>query len=129
MTRHVTPHAATRVLEALEGCFTWSRAIERRWVDGFTQPAATASCRDSSPTSRAVPEPCPSHAEAVRRTGPLIRVVSAAPPSYRRLHESVLIHRPGVRGLDPTLVMKQAVHPRPLPGRSPRETTAAGPPA
>ncbi|WP_413098647.1 Lrp/AsnC family transcriptional regulator [Streptomyces sp. Inha503] len=47
----------------------------------------------------------------------LIRVVSADLPSYQRLYESVLIHLPGVRGLNSTIVMKQAVHPRPLPER------------
>ncbi|WP_306317464.1 MULTISPECIES: Lrp/AsnC family transcriptional regulator [unclassified Streptomyces] len=52
----------------------------------------------------------------------LIRVVSADLPSYQRLYESVLIHLPGVRGLNSTIVMKQAVRPRPLPGRAPRDT-------
>ncbi|MFJ4333015.1 MULTISPECIES: Lrp/AsnC family transcriptional regulator [unclassified Streptomyces] len=51
----------------------------------------------------------------------LIRVVSADLESYQRLYESVLIHLPGVRGLNSTIVMKQAVHPRPLPGRPSRE--------
>ncbi|MBC2907440.1 Lrp/AsnC ligand binding domain-containing protein [Streptomyces cupreus] len=54
----------------------------------------------------------------------LIRVVSADLPSYQRLYESVLIHLPGVRGLNSTIVMKQAVHPRPLPGRPPRDVSA-----
>ncbi|MFF8842045.1 Lrp/AsnC family transcriptional regulator [Streptomyces sp. NPDC015127] len=54
----------------------------------------------------------------------LIRVVSADLPSYQHLYESVLIHLPGLRGLNSTIVMKQAVHPRPLPGRAPREVTA-----
>jgi DNA-binding Lrp family transcriptional regulator len=53
----------------------------------------------------------------------LIRVVSADLPSYQHLYESVLIHLPGVRGLNSTIVMKQAVHPRPLPGRPPRGVT------
>lgn len=56
----------------------------------------------------------------------LVRVVSADLPSYQHLYESVLIHLPGVRGLNSTIVMKQAVHPRPLPGRPPREVTAPG---
>ncbi|NEB13949.1 Lrp/AsnC family transcriptional regulator [Streptomyces coelicoflavus] len=51
----------------------------------------------------------------------LIRVVSADLPSYQKLYESVLIHLPGVRGLTSTIVMKQTVHPRPLPGRDPRD--------
>ncbi|NWF29728.1 Lrp/AsnC family transcriptional regulator [Streptomyces sp. PKU-EA00015] len=54
----------------------------------------------------------------------LIRVVSADLPSYQRLYESVLIHLPGVRGLNSTIVMKQAVAPRPLPERPPREVPA-----
>ncbi|WP_067285372.1 Lrp/AsnC family transcriptional regulator [Streptomyces jeddahensis] len=57
----------------------------------------------------------------------LIRVVSADLPSYQRLYESVLIHLPGVRGLNSTIVMKQAVDPRPLPGRPPREVHPVGP--
>jgi hypothetical protein len=44
-------------------------------------------------------------------------VVSADLPSYQRLYEIVLIHLPGVRGLNSTIVMKQAVQPRSLPER------------
>ncbi|WP_232627001.1 Lrp/AsnC ligand binding domain-containing protein [Streptomyces alfalfae] len=36
----------------------------------------------------------------------LIRVVSADLESYQRLYESVLIHLPGVRGLNSTIVIK-----------------------
>lgn len=51
----------------------------------------------------------------------LIRVVTADLPSYQQLYESVLIHLPGVRSLNSTIVMKHAVHPRPLPERPSRE--------
>jgi DNA-binding Lrp family transcriptional regulator len=54
----------------------------------------------------------------------LIRVVSADLPSYQRLYETVLIRLPGVRGLNSTIVMKQAVPLRPLPARPPRELSA-----
>ncbi len=57
----------------------------------------------------------------------LIRVVSADLHSYQHLYESVLIHLPGVRGLNSTIVMKQAVHPRPLPARPPRELPSPTP--
>lgn len=50
----------------------------------------------------------------------LIRVVSADLAAYQHLYETVLIHLPGVRGLNSTIVMKQAVRPRPLPSRPPR---------
>jgi DNA-binding Lrp family transcriptional regulator len=50
----------------------------------------------------------------------LVRVVSADLPSYQHLYENVLISLPGVRGLISTIVMKQAVGPRPLPDRPPR---------
>ncbi|MBZ3901892.1 Lrp/AsnC family transcriptional regulator [Streptomyces griseiscabiei] len=59
----------------------------------------------------------------------LIRVVSADLPSYQQLYESVLVRLPGVRGLNSTIVMKQAVPPRPLPGRPPRAATARNSPA
>lgn len=54
----------------------------------------------------------------------LIRVVSADLPSYQHLYETVLISLPGVRGLTSTIVMKQAVGPRPLPDRPPRKPSA-----
>ncbi len=57
----------------------------------------------------------------------LIRVVSADLPSYQHLYETVLIHLPGVRSLNSTIVMKQAVSPRPFPSRPPREPSAARP--
>ncbi|MET9774016.1 Lrp/AsnC ligand binding domain-containing protein [Streptomyces sp. NPDC006367] len=62
--------------------------------------------------------------EAQRLSGEpdhLIRMVSADLASCRRLHEPVLIHLPGVRSLDPAIVTKQAVPPRPLPERPPSE--------
>ncbi|CAL9347081.1 Leucine-responsive regulatory protein [Streptomyces sp. enrichment culture] len=59
----------------------------------------------------------------------LIRVASADLPSCRRLYESVLIHLPGVRSLDSAIVMKQAVHPRPLPERPSRELPPPASPA
>jgi DNA-binding Lrp family transcriptional regulator len=57
----------------------------------------------------------------------LIRVVSADLPSYQQLYETVLIHLPGVRSLNSTIVMKQAVSPRPLPSRPPRGPSAVRP--
>ena len=57
----------------------------------------------------------------------LIRVVSADLPSYQHLYDDVLIHLPGVRGLNSTIVMKQAVSPRPFPGRPPRDPSAQRP--
>lgn len=54
----------------------------------------------------------------------LIRVLSADLPSYQQLYETELIRLPGVRGLNSTIVMKQAVSPRPLPARPPRELPA-----
>ncbi|WP_329139049.1 Lrp/AsnC family transcriptional regulator [Streptomyces sp. NBC_00670] len=57
----------------------------------------------------------------------LIRVVTADLSSYQQLYESVLIHLPGVRSLNSTIVMKHAVRPRPLPERPSREGGA--PPA
>ncbi|MET8100320.1 Lrp/AsnC family transcriptional regulator [Streptomyces sp. NPDC005236] len=59
----------------------------------------------------------------------LIRVVSADLPSYQRLYESVLMHLPGVRGLNSTIVMKQAVHPRPLPEHPSHEAPPSADPA
>lgn len=53
----------------------------------------------------------------------LVRVVTAGLPSYQHLYASVLIHLPGVRSLDSTIVTKQAVHPRPLPERPSRDGT------
>jgi hypothetical protein len=53
-----------------------------------------------------------------------VRVVSADLPAYQRLYETVLVRLPGVRGLNSTMVMKQAVSPRPFPDRPPRELTA-----
>src|SRR5215469_16977609 len=50
----------------------------------------------------------------------LVRVVSADLPAYQHLYDNVLISLPGVRGLNSTIVMKQAVGPRPLPDRPPR---------
>jgi DNA-binding Lrp family transcriptional regulator len=55
----------------------------------------------------------------------LVRVVSADLPSFQHLYDSVLISLPGVRGLNSTIVMKQAVAPRPLPGRPPRPAPPA----
>jgi DNA-binding Lrp family transcriptional regulator len=49
----------------------------------------------------------------------LIRVVSADLPSYQHLYETVLVRLPGVRSLTSTIVMKQAVSPRPLPSGPP----------
>jgi DNA-binding Lrp family transcriptional regulator len=54
----------------------------------------------------------------------LIRVVSADLPSYQHLYETVLIRLPGVRSLNSTIVMKQAVSPRPFPDRPPRQPSA-----
>lgn len=48
----------------------------------------------------------------------LLRVVSADLGSYQELYESTLVSLPGVRGMTSTLVMKQAVGPRPLPERA-----------
>ncbi|MGN6781833.1 MAG: Lrp/AsnC family transcriptional regulator [Marmoricola sp.] len=48
----------------------------------------------------------------------LLRVVSADLGSYQELYESTLVNLPGVRGMTSTLVMKQAVGPRPLPERA-----------
>lgn len=59
----------------------------------------------------------------------LIRVVSADLPSYQHLYDTVLIRLPGVRSLNSTIVMKQAVSPRPFPGRPPREPSAQRSPA
>ncbi|MEH0473382.1 Lrp/AsnC family transcriptional regulator [Streptomyces sp. B21-097] len=53
----------------------------------------------------------------------LIRVVTADLPSYQHLYESALIHLPGVRSLNSTIVMKHAVQPRPLPERPSRDRT------
>jgi DNA-binding Lrp family transcriptional regulator len=50
----------------------------------------------------------------------LIRVVSADLPSYQHLYETVLVQLPGVRSLNSTIVMKQAVSLRPFPDRPPR---------
>lgn len=50
----------------------------------------------------------------------LIRVVSADLSSYQQLYESTLIRLPGVRSLNSTIVMKQAVSPRPYPDRAAR---------
>lgn len=47
----------------------------------------------------------------------LVRVVTADLASYQQLYESTLVRLPGVRGMTSTLVMKQAVGPRPLPER------------
>lgn len=57
----------------------------------------------------------------------LIRVVNADLPSYPHMYETVLIKLPGVRGLNSTIVMKQAVSPRPFPDRAPRELSAKSP--
>ncbi|MEV7792161.1 Lrp/AsnC family transcriptional regulator [Streptomyces sp. NPDC087512] len=59
----------------------------------------------------------------------LIRVVTADLPSYQHLYETVLIHLPGVRSLNSTIVMKQAVRPRPLPARAPRHVAPPDSPA
>ncbi|MET8571653.1 Lrp/AsnC family transcriptional regulator [Streptomyces sp. NPDC004783] len=59
----------------------------------------------------------------------LIRVVTADLPSYQHLYETVLIHLPGVRSLNSTIVMKQAVRPRPLPARAPRHVAPPASPA
>jgi len=49
----------------------------------------------------------------------LMRVVSADLAAYQQLYESVLIHLPGVSGLNSTIVMKHAVGPRPYPSGPP----------
>jgi DNA-binding Lrp family transcriptional regulator len=48
----------------------------------------------------------------------LIRVVATDRDDYQQLYDSVLSRMPGLRSLNSTIVMKQAVAPRPLP--SPR---------
>ena len=45
----------------------------------------------------------------------LIRIVAADRESYQRLYDEVLSKLPGLQGLNSTIVMKQAVTPRPLP--------------
>ncbi len=45
----------------------------------------------------------------------LIRVVSADLSAYQRLYDTVLSRLPGLASLSSTIVMKQAVPPRPLP--------------
>lgn len=45
----------------------------------------------------------------------LIRVVSSDLAAYQTLYENVLIHLPGVAGLNSTIVMKRSVPRRPLP--------------
>jgi DNA-binding Lrp family transcriptional regulator len=50
----------------------------------------------------------------------LVRVVSPDLRSYQHLYETTLSRLPGVRGLTSTIVMKQAVSPRPFPARPPR---------
>ncbi|MGN6251125.1 MAG: Lrp/AsnC family transcriptional regulator [Marmoricola sp.] len=65
-------------------------------------------------------EDVPEVVEAQRLFGEpdyLLRVVSADLPAYQRLYESTLIALPGVRGMTSTIVMKQAVGPRPFPER------------
>ncbi|MGW4668759.1 Lrp/AsnC family transcriptional regulator [Streptosporangium sandarakinum] len=89
---------------------------------------ATLSRPDVVPEFDAALIEIPEIIEAQRLCGEpdyLIRVVSADLASYQHLYESILIHLPGVRGLNSTIVMKQAVHPRPLPGRPPRVVTGA----
>ena len=51
----------------------------------------------------------------------LIPVVSADLASYQQFYETVLVRLSGVRGLTSTIVVQQAVGPRPLPARPPRE--------
>lgn len=46
----------------------------------------------------------------------LLRVVSADLPAFQRLYDDRLATLPGVRRLTSTLVMKQVVRDRPLPG-------------
>lgn len=45
----------------------------------------------------------------------LLRIVSPDLAGYQRLYEEKLVKLPGLRGLNSTIVMKQAVGPRPLP--------------
>jgi DNA-binding Lrp family transcriptional regulator len=52
----------------------------------------------------------------------LIRVVSPDLASYQQLYDTVLSRLPGLRGLNSTIVMKQTVAPRPLPGPGTRFT-------
>jgi DNA-binding Lrp family transcriptional regulator len=59
--------------------------------------------------------------------GYLIRVVSADLASYQHLYETVLIRLPAVSSLKSTIVMKQAVSPRPFPARPPRQPPAPRP--
>jgi DNA-binding Lrp family transcriptional regulator len=50
----------------------------------------------------------------------LIRVVSADLASYQQLYDRMLIRLPGISGLKSSIVMKQAVNPRPIPSTPPR---------
>ncbi|MFF2650170.1 Lrp/AsnC ligand binding domain-containing protein [Streptomyces sp. NPDC058045] len=99
---------------------SYSRALV-----SMNRSRASASIPSPRPEFDAALAGIPEVVEAQRLFGEpdyLIRVVSADLPSYQRLYESVLIHLPGVRGLNSTIVMKQAVHPRPLPQRPTRPT-------
>jgi len=87
---------------------------------------ATLDRPDAVPQFEAALAGIPQVVEAQRLFGEpdyLVRVVSADLASYQELYESVLIRLPGVRGLNSTIVMKQAVGPRPLPDRPPRQAS------
>lgn len=84
---------------------------------------ATLAQPDAVPGFETAITEIPQVTEAQRLFGEpdyLLRVVSPDLPSYQRLYEDVLIRIPGVRGFTSTIVMKQAIGPRPLPDRLPR---------
>lgn len=114
-----------RELEA-DGTIRGYRAVVDAAALGFGFEVllfATLSRPGAVPEFEAALAEIPQVVEAQRLFGEpdyLVRVVSADLPSYQQLYESTLISLPGVGGLTSTIVMKQAVGPRPLPGRPSR---------
>lgn len=89
---------------------------------------ATLAQPDAVPGFEAALAEIPQVIEAQRLFGEpdyLLRVVSADLPSYQHLYENVFIRIPGVRGFTSTIVMKQAIGPRPLPERPSRPSGRA----
>lgn len=111
-----------RDLEA-EGAIRGYRAVVDAAALGYGFEVllfATLERPDAVPGFEAALADVPQVIEAQRLFGEpdyLVRVVSMDLASYQDLYESVLIRLPGVRGLNSTIVMKQAVGPRPLPDR------------
>lgn len=117
-----------RDLEA-DGAIRGYRAVVDAATLGFGFEVlvfATLDRPDVVPEFEAALGEIPEVVEAQRLFGEpdyLVRVVSADLASYQELYETVLIRLPGVRGLNSTIVMKQAVGPRPLPDRAPRHAS------